>query len=214
MGKYVVKSGGTTEKITLDKFSFTANNVFIDGEGWAGPFQYDSYILVPNPLHYQKDLEIVINFKLLQSYNSSTYGGLFGAKTNWFHAPSVEIQSQDLIWAGFSYRGSTWDKGISSNYHFELNKEYWIKYKYSLDTKKFELFVSTDGQNFDLLGAVDNCEYGVQYSSAVFTIGSVNYKAGSSSHRFQYGKINLKNSYILTDKKLFWGVNHGFFEEE
>ena len=38
MGKYVVRSGGTTEKITLDKFSFTANNVFIDGEGWAGPF--------------------------------------------------------------------------------------------------------------------------------------------------------------------------------
>ena len=64
MGQYVVRSGGITEKITLDKFAHTINNVYIDKDGWAGPFYYNSYILMPNPFLYTHSFDIVLNIKL------------------------------------------------------------------------------------------------------------------------------------------------------
>ena len=214
MGQYVVRSGGITEKITLDKFAHTINNVYIDKDGWAGPFYYNSYILMPNPFLYTHSFDIVLNIKLTQNVTSSSVGGLCGAISNWFHAPSIEIQSMNFIWAGFSYAGTIWDKGLNGNYNFELNTEYYIKYSYNAIEKNLSLSISKNDKEYTIISTASNVSYGYQNTSKVFSLGSVNSTgAGTSSHRLEYGKLNIRKSYILIDEGLFWGINYGYFKQ-
>lgn len=215
MSKYIVKAGGSQNYISLDKFEYTANNVFIDKNHIVGPFypqQNSSYILLPDPFNYTKSFEIVINYLPTTAAPRDYKNGLIGGKSGWQSAPSIEV-GNNTIWCGLSYTGSIWNINIKATYEFEIGKEYFIKLCHNVDTKKFSLYISKDNdKHYELIQEVENVSISYQNQKAVFEFGNANSDEGTSSHSLQYGKINLYKTYILTDNKLFWGVNYGAFE--
>ena len=190
--------------LTMWEHSSGSSGYLVDGDGYVRNFSSSVYIGINKPFKYTQSFEIVINFVIDSLPTRSNV--LFGSSYNYYKAPSFEIQS-NAIWAGLSYTGTTWDKSIAiSDFAFEINKDYYLKYSHNVTSKILKLEISHDGVTWTTLSELTNVSIGYQgKSNEYLEIGGV---AQSSNHYFRCGKINLFRSYILTDDELFWGVQH------
>ena len=191
--------------LAMWEHSSGSSGYLVDGDGYVRNFSSSAYIGINKPFKYTQSFEIVINFIIDSLPTRSNV--LFGSSYNYYKAPSFEIQS-NAIWAGLSYTGTTWDKSIAiSDFAFEINKDYYLKYSHNVTLKILKLEISHDGVTWTTLSELTDGSIGYQgESNEYLEIGGV---AQSSVHYFSCGKINLFRSYILTDDKLFWGVQYG-----
>ena len=190
--------------LTMWEHSSGSSGYLVDGDGYVRNFSSSAYIGINKPFKYTQSFEIVINFIMDSLPTRSNV--LFGSSYNYYKAPSFEIQS-NAIWAGLSYTDTTWDKSIAiSDFAFEINKDYYLKYSHNVTSKILKLEISHDGVTWTTLSELTNVSIGYQgKSNEYLEIGGV---AQSSNHYFRCGKINLFRSYILIDDELFWGVQH------
>ena len=193
--------------LAMWEHSSGADGYLVDGDGYVGNITSgDIYIGINKPFKYTQSFEIVINFVIDSLPTRSNV--LFGSSvySGFFKAPSFELQSNS-IWAGLSYTGTTWDKSIAiSDFAFEINKDYYLKYSHNVTSQILKLEISYDGETWTPLSELTNVSIGYQGGSNEYLeIGGV---AQSSNHYFRCGKINLFRSYILTDDELFWGVQY------
>lgn len=199
------------KKISFDKWEHTsgASGYSIDGDGWVSDFSSETvYIGINKPFTYTQSFEIVMNFIVttLPTRSNVLIGSYVKSASGFFKAPSVELQ-QNNIWAGLSYSGTAWDVNIGvSNFEYEFNKEYYLKYSHNVASKILKLEISYDGEIWETLSEVSDVSIGYQGASTEYMeIGGV---AQSKNHYFTCGKINIFKSYILTDGELFWGIQY------
>ena len=190
--------------LAMWEHSSGADGYLVDGDGYVRNFSSSVYIGIDKPFKYTQSFEIVINFVINSLPTRSNV--LFGSSYNFYKAPSFEIQS-NAIWAGLSYTGTQWDKSIAiSDFAFEINKDYYLKYSHNVTSQILKLEISHDGVTWTTLSELTDISIGYQgKSNEYLEIGGV---AQSSAHYFSCGKINLFRSYILTDDELFWGVKY------
>ena len=191
--------------LTMWEHSSGSSGYLVDGDGYVRNFSSSAYIGINTPFKYTQSFEIVINF-IIDSL-PTTSNVLFGSSYNFYKAPSLELQN-NAIWAGLSYTGTQWDNSIAiSDFEFEINKDYYLKYSHNVTSKILKLEISYDGVTWTTLSELADVSIGYQGGSEEYLeIGGV---AQSARHYFSCGKINLFRSYILTDDKLFWGVQYG-----
>lgn len=190
--------------LTMWEHSSGSSGYLVDGDGYVRNFSSSAYIGINKPFKYAQSFEIVINFIMDSLPTRSNV--LFGSSYNYYKAPSFELQS-NAIWAGLSYTGTKWDKSIAiSDFAFEINKDYYLKYSHNVASQILKLEISYDGETWTPLSELTDVSIGYQGGSNEYLeIGGV---AQSSNHYFRCGKINLFRSYILIDDELFWGVQH------
>ncbi len=105
-----------------------------------------------------------------------------GGKSGWYSAPSIEI-TDNIIWCGISYTGSTWNSNISATYEFEIGKEYFIKLCHNVNTKKFSLYISKDDdKHYELIQEIEDVSISYQNPKAVLEFGNANSDAETLSH--------------------------------
>lgn len=190
--------------LTMWEHSSGSSGYLVDGAGYVRNFSSSVYIGINKPFKYTQSFEIVINFIMDSLPTMSNV--LFGSSYNFYKAPSLELQN-NAIWAGLSYTGITWDKSIAiSDFAFEINKDYYLKYSHNVASKILKLEISYDGITWTTLSELTDVSIGYQgKSNEYLEIGGI---SKSLDHYFRCGKINLFRSYILTDDELFWGVQH------
>ena len=190
--------------LAMWEHSSGTSGYLVDGDGYVRNFSSSVYIGINKPFKYTQSFEIVINF-VIDSLPTRP-NVLFGSSYNFYKAPSLELQN-NAIWAGLSYTGTTWDNSIRiSDFEFEINKDYYLKYSHNVTSKILKLELSYDGVTWITLSELTDVSIGYQgESNEYLEIGGV---AQSSAHYFSCGKINLFRSYILTDDELFWGVTY------
>ena len=193
--------------LTMWEHSSGSNGYLVDGDGYVSNFSSSVYIGINKPFKYTQSFEIVINFIIDSLPTSAKSEVLFGSSYNFYKAPSLELQN-NAIWAGLSYTGTQWDKSIAiSDFKFEINKNYYLKYSHNVTSKILKLELSYDGVTWTTLSELTDVPIGYQgKSNEYLEIGGI---SKSESHYFSCGKINLFRSYILTDDELFWGVQYG-----
>ena len=191
--------------LAMWEHSSGSSGYLVDGDGYVRNFSSSAYIGINKPFKYTQSFEIVINFIIDSLPTRSNV--LFGSSYNFYKAPSLELQN-NAIWAGLSYTGTTWDNSIRiSDFEFEINKNYYLKYSHNVTSKILKLELSYDGVTWITLSELTDGSIGYQGGSNEYLeIGGV---AQSANHYFSCGKINLFRSYILTDDELFWGVQYG-----
>ena len=193
--------------LAMWEHSSGSDGYLVDSDGYVSNFYSNRYIGINKPFKYTQSFEIVINFVINSLPTRSNV--LFGSSvySDFFKAPSFELQS-NAIWAGLSYTGTKWDNSIDIyNFEYEINKDYYLKYSHNVTSKILKLEISYDGKTWITLSELTDVSIGYQGGSNEYLeIGGV---AQSSAHYFSCGKINLFRSYILTDDKLFWGVQYG-----
>ena len=191
--------------LAMWEHSSGSDGYLVDGDGYVSNITSENiYIGINKPFKYTQSFEIVINFVIDSLPTRSNV--LFGSSYNFYKAPSFELQSNS-IWAGLSYTGTTWDKSIAiSDFAFEINKDYYLKYSHNVTSQILKLEISYDGVTWTTLSELTDVSIGYQGGSNEYLeIGGV---AQSSNHYFSCGKINLFRSYILTDDELFWGAKY------
>ena len=195
--------------LAMWEHSSGSSGYLVDGDGYVSNITSGSiYIGINKPFKYTQSFEIVINFVIdsLPTRSNVLFGSCVDSSSGFFKAPSFELQSNS-IWAGLSYTGTTWDKSIAiSDFAFEINKDYYLKYSHNVTSQILKLEISYDGVTWTTLSELTDVSIGYQGGSNEYLeIGGV---AQSSAHYFSCGKINLFRSYILTDDELFWGVKY------
>ena len=190
--------------LAMWEHSSGSSGYLVDGDGYVRNFSSSAYIGINKPFKYTQSFEIVINFVIDSLPTRSNV--LFGSSYNFYKAPSLELQN-NAIWAGLSYTGTTWDNSIRiSDFEFEINKNYYLKYSHNVTSKILKLELSYDGVTWTTLSELTDVPIGYQgKSNEYLEIGGIN---KSASHYFSCGKINLFRSYILIDDELFWGVQY------
>ena len=190
--------------LAMWEHSSGSSGYLVDGDGYVRNFSSSAYIGINKPFKYTQSFEIVINFVIDSLPTRSNV--LFGSSYNFYKAPSLELQN-NAIWAGLSYTGTTWDNSIGiSDFEFEINKNYYLKYSHNVTSKILKLELSYDGVTWTTLQELTDVPIGYQgKSNEYLEIGGI---SKSASHYFSCGKINLFRSYILIDDELFWGVQH------
>jgi len=135
------------------------NGYSFDKDGWTGPFTASNYIGINKLFTYTESFEIMVNF-ILDSIPNKT-NVLIGCSVSnvYTKSPTVELQPTK-IWAGLSYEGKTWDKSVSTNIEWEINKEYYIKYSYNADSKILKLEMSRNGITWEVLASAADIEIG------------------------------------------------------
>ena len=208
---FIMRYNSTSNKninLTMWKHSSGSSGYLVDGDGYVRNFSSSTYIGINKPFKYTQSFEIVINFIMdsLPTRSNVLFGSSVGSSSGFYKAPSLEIQS-NAIWAGLSYTGTKWDKSIAiSDFAFEINKDYYLKYSHNVTSKILKLELSYDGITWITLSELTDGSIGYQgKSNEYLEIGGV---AQSLNHYFSCGKINLFRSYILTDDELFWGVQY------
>lgn len=192
--------------LTMWEHSSGANGYLVDGDGYVSNITSGNiYIGINKPFKYTQSFEIVINFVIDSLPTRSNV--LFGSSYNFYKAPSLELQN-NAIWAGLSYAGTKWDNSIAiSDFEFEINKDYYLKYSHNITSQILKLEISYDGVTWTTLSELTDVSIGYQgKSNEYLEIGGI---SKSLDHCFRCGKINLFRSYILTDDELFWGVQYG-----
>ena len=193
--------------LAMWEHSSGTNGYLVDGDGYVSNITSENvYIGINKPFKYTQSFEIVINFVIDSLPTAERSQALFGSSVWYYKAPSIELQS-NRIWTGLSYAGTTWDNSITiSDFEFEINKDYYLKYSHNVTSKILKLEISYDGVTWTTLSELADVSIGYQGGSEEYLeIGGV---AQSARHYFSCGKINLFRSYILTDDKLFWGVKY------
>ena len=191
--------------LAMWEHSSGSSGYLVDGDGYVRNFSSSVYIGINKPFKYTQSFEIVINFVINSLPTRSNV--LFGSSYNFYKAPSLELQN-NAIWAGLSYAGTAWDNSIAiSDFEFEINKDYYLKYSHNVTSKILKLEISYDGVTWTTLSELTDVPIGYQgKSNEYLEIGGI---SESLDHCFRCGKINLFRSYILTDDELFWGVQYG-----
>ena len=194
--------------LAMWEHSSGSDGYLVDSDGYVSNFYSNRYIGINKPFKYTQSFEIVINFVIdsLPTRSNALFGSSVNSPSGFYKAPSFELGS-NVIWAGLSYTGTTWDKGIAiSDFAFEINKDYYLKYSHNVTSQILKLEISYDGETWTPLSELTDVFIGYQGGSNEYLeIGGV---AQSSNHYFRCGKINLFRSYILTDDELFWGVQY------
>ena len=196
--------------LTMWEHSSGSSGYLVDGDGYVSNITSGNiYIGINKPFKYTQSFEIVINFIMdsLPTRSNVLFGSSVNSPSGFYKAPSFELGS-NVIWAGLSYTGTTWDKSIViSDFAFEINKDYYLKYSHNVTSQILKLEISYDGETWTPLSELTDVSIGYQGGSNEYLeIGGV---AQSSNHYFRCGKINLFKSYIKIDDELFWGVQYG-----
>ena len=195
--------------LAMWEHSSGADGYLVDGDGYVGNITSEYiYIGINKPFKYTQSFEIVINFVInsLPTRSQVLFGSRVKSAQGFFKAPSFELEP-NAIWAGLSYTGTKWDNNIMiSDFEYEINKDYYLKYSHNVTSKILKLEISYDGVTWTTLSELTDVSIGYQgKSNEYLEIGGV---AQSSAHYFSCGKINLFRSYILTDDELFWGIKY------
>ena len=128
--------------LTMWEHSSGSSGYLVDSDGYVRNFSSSAYIGINKPFKYTQSFEIVINFIMDSLPTRSNV--LFGSSYNYYKAPSFELGS-NVIWAGLSYTGTTWDKSIViSDFTFEINKDYYLKYSHNVTSQILKLEISYD----------------------------------------------------------------------
>ena len=193
--------------LAMWEHSSGADGYLVDGDGYVGNITSGNvYIGINKPFKYTQSFEIVINFVIDSLPTAERSNVLFGSSYDFYKAPSLELQN-NAIWAGLSYTGTKWDNSIKiSDFEFEINKDYYLKYSHNVTSQILKLEISYDGVTWTTLSELTDVSIGYQgKSNEYLEIGGI---SESARHYFSCGKINLFRSYILTDDELFWGVKY------
>ena len=194
--------------LAMWEHSSGSSGYLVDGDGYVRNFSSSVYIGINKPFKYTQSFEIVINFVIdsLPERSNVLFGSSVNSSSGFYKAPSLELQS-NAIWAGLSYTEKQRDKFFAvSNFEYEINKDYYLKYSHNVTSKILKLEISHDGVTWTTLSELTNVSIGYQgKSNEYLEIGGIN---KSASHYFSCGKINLFRSYILIDNELFWGVQY------
>lgn len=84
--------------------------------------------------------------------------------------------------------------------------DYWVKATF--DGTKYQIFLSTDGESYNLEGTLNSSS--IPAYQSLSTLGAGN-NSNYSTPQYTQGSIDLKNSYIKINDKEFW---HGTLLEE
>lgn len=137
--------------------------------------------------------------KLLYTAKSSVSQVIVGSLVNYYFLPSFEIQPSGVIWAGLSTGGTTWNYGVLTTKALEVNKWYYVRYRY--DGTKYYIEVSTDGISYEVWSTINTSA--VTYASGAYELGGI---ATSNNHYMQFGHIDLKGTYIKVNDEVIWGA--------
>ena len=99
--------------LAMWEHSSGASGYLVDGDGYVRNFSSSAYIGINKPFKYTQSFEIVINFVIdnLPTRSNVLFGSSVNSPSGFYKAPSFELGS-NVIWAGLSYTGTTWDKSI------------------------------------------------------------------------------------------------------
>lgn len=140
-----------------------------------------------------KNTEIVFQFNCTDVIADSMIYH-FGDYTKSYGCVSLEIyQGKFYLWFGKS-GGGVFD--INGSTTLQNNTDYWVKTFFDRGNNKWELYLSTDGENYLPEGTAQNTNYIASTNNTLSTISSSNYP-------FQ-GTINLNGCYIYADNQYFW----------
>lgn len=201
-----IAGGSGGEAIRIEEFyTYNGGGMKIE-DGVASNFAVSSCVYLGKPFRpLDKQWEIQVKFKTPVSWTNA-YPTLFASAT-YKGSPQCNFQQKDGKYClSFSVpkNASEWGESLTSNYEFEMDKWYWVRFVF--DKTKYIFLVSDDGVVFEEKGSV-NCS-GQFYQAEVnnsFMFGGCFTYGGNVFN----GSIDLKDTYIKIGDELWWGKGAG-----
>ena len=170
-------------------------------DGIMSGFSKGNYAYLPKCPQGTSSYEVQIKFKL----NTFNDGRLLGDTHNNVYSPQIEVKSgataSDWVALHPNSAHSAWfELSLGAFPQVELGKWYWLRQRY--DEKYYYVYLSTDGDNFQLVGYKEATNSG-------FT-GHLCLGADINAY-FVDGEYDLKDCYVKLDNKMWW---RGTFPEE
>lgn len=203
-------SGGSSGSTGMSDFSiigYNSTTLNFDKSGWVGEFIDGKFagFKINRYFSYTNSWEIMINFIITNS-NFSSDNFLFASSAGFYVAPAIVLKSLSSIYSGHNTNStaSFFNKELTltPSTELELNKEYYLRYSWSLSTKILKLELSEDSINWNDSIELSDVERGYQQTKGGIQLGGWN---SSSSNSFKSGKINILKSYIKLDDEVVWG---------
>lgn len=194
-------SGGGGETFTSPFYTYDGGGMKIE-DGVASNFALLSCVYLGKAFRpLDKTWEIRTKFKT-PTYWKTKISTLFSSQ---IHRGSVQcdFEVQDGVrkmWSGMSGNGgSSWSHSVWSDYEFELDKWYWMKYIF--DGEKYAILISVDGTDYKEIGVIN-------YSGQFYQPESNNSFIFGGSRTIDNvfdGSIDLKETYIKIGDEIWWG---------
>lgn len=179
------------ENYTLQN-GFTVGIPTISNLGIASGFTSSTYISpYTDAFNTTSNFEIVVKFMLTAT--SSNFRQILSNFRNWGFC--IGITGETKLHTNLGNGDGTWGTGVTSSQVLSTNTWYWVKVIKSGST--LSLYHSTDNETWVSDGSVSNSYTSGRYNYFVFGLESY-------GEPFTNGYIDLQNSYIKVDDKLFW----------
>lgn len=211
-----VQGGGGEEGPDLSKTAFTlfgypqqynSNYTYLDNYIVNNFKNGDAAIFTNKYLEdTTKPWEIGVMFKVSALLTRSQV--LFGAWSNYYKAPSLEIGTTGVLWLGYTNTAGTWTKGLRSEYVLDLDTWYFAKVTYSPSDNLLTLAITKDFTNWNTETADVT---GYQYTDGINSAFEFGGLARSSNHCATNVSIDIRNTYIKEDGEITWGC---YYREE
>lgn len=118
-------------------------------------------------------------------------------------SPQCDIEVKNGVrkmWSGISTdNGSSWTNIVWSDYEFELDKWYWMRYIF--DGEKYRILISVNGTDFEEIGVIN-------FSGQFYQPEQINsfiFGGSRSESNIFDGSIDLKETYIKIGNEIWWG---------
>ena len=158
-----------------------------------------NYIKIVGNINLNNDYEIQYKFKLSSGAKSATYPfPLQGTSTGYMNVNyNPSLSGKPILFLVYP-AGASWNTLTSTNFTFEEEVDYWIRIV--KNSNNYKLYISTDGSNF----ALNNEVTFSGLPSNLPTINQLTIGYSSTSNRFLLGSIDLNQTYIKVNGKLWF----------
>lgn len=171
--------------------------------GVASNFSNTNYLTLPTAFQPAANpWEIVL--KVNMNNNGATGIFLGNISSGYFR---LGFNNTNIVALYLSTNSTSWNIGQLIGTTPMINGvDYWIKATF--DGAKYQIFLSTDGESYNLEGTLNSSS--IPAYQSLSTLGAGN-NSNNSTPQYTQGSIDLKNSYIKINDKEFW---HGTLLEE
>ena len=171
--------------------------------GVASNFSNTNYLTLPTAFQPAANpWEIVL--KVNMNNNGATGIFLGNISSGYFR---LGFNNTNIVALYLSTNSTSWNIGQLIGTTPMINGvDYWIKATF--DGAKYQIFLSTDGESYNLEGTLNSSSIPAYQSLSTLGAG---HNSNNSTPQYTQGSIDLKNSYIKINDKEFW---HGTLLEE
>lgn len=207
---YVDKDIYKAVKETVRKYYKYGNtpNVNIVGNptisnGVASNFSNTNYLTLPTA--FQPAANPWVNVLKVNMNNNGATGVFLGNTSSGYFR--LGFNNTNIVTLYLSTNSTSFNIGQLIGTTAMVNGvDYWVKATF--DGTKYQIFLSTDGESYNLEGTLNSSS--IPAYQSLSTLGAGN-NSNNSTPQYTQGSIDLKNSYIKINDKEFW---HGTLLEE